>query len=122
MGIGIWPRPTLVRKNLSSDLQALATLIQKEAVQKVVVGLPYNMDGTEGAQAKKVRDFVSRLKKHLNTLGVNVLLEWSDERLTSWEAERCLAEKGVKGKRKKEKVDSMAASLILKDYLERKNS
>jgi putative Holliday junction resolvase len=119
LGIAIWPQPTLFRKNLSRDLEEILQHIQDHSIETLVVGLPLNMDGTEGAQAKKVRNFISQLRRSMERKGIAVPLEWCDERLTSWEAERRLKEKGIKGKDRKSEVDALAACLILEDYLER---
>jgi putative Holliday junction resolvase len=137
-GLGVWPLKTLLRKNLEEDLAELIKIIKEEATQTLVVGLPYNMDGTEGAQAKKIRNFISQLKNLLikeshqrqkrgegeapSALPMEgatraPMIEWSDERLTSWEAEQRLTQGGLKGKKRKKKVDELAACLILEDYL-----
>ncbi|MFO1518178.1 MAG: Holliday junction resolvase RuvX [bacterium] len=122
LGMGVWPQATLQRKGREEDLEALIQVIQDRSIQMLVVGLPYNMDGTEGPQARKVKSFVSQLKQALERKGIALPIEWCDERLTSWEAEKRLSEKGKKGKKRKEEVDAMAACLILEDYLERKKT
>ncbi len=115
LGVGIWPQKTFLRQGTPSDFEKLAEIIQEQNPQLVIVGLPLNMNGSEGPQAKKVRQFMAFLEKE-----ISIPIEYSDERLTSWEAESKLAEKGIKGKNKKAQVDSMAASLILEDYLRSK--
>jgi putative Holliday junction resolvase len=82
-------------------------------VGEIVIGLPLNLKGKEGKQAKKVQYFVEELKKEIS---LPIILE--DERLTTKEAERILKEKGVKGR--KEKIDTLSAVLILEQYLGRK--
>lgn len=115
LGVGIWPQKTFQRQGTSSDFVKLAEIIQEQEAQLVVVGLPLNMNGSEGPQAKKVRQFISHLQKE-----ILIPIEFSDERLTSWEAESRLAGQSIKGKKKKEEVDAMAACLILEDYLRSK--
>jgi putative pre-16S rRNA nuclease len=119
IGVGVWPQGTLVRKDLDSDLRWLSEKIQALSPQTLVIGLPFNMDGTEGPQAKKVRRFATELEKYLRREGLSPSIAWCDERLTSWEAEQRLTERGLKGKKRKANVDTMAACLILEDYLER---
>ena len=122
LGVGIWPQPTLIRKALAEDLKALLQKIEDLSIQTLVVGLPLNMDGTEGSQAKKTRGFISQLVGEMKRKGIDLPAEWCDERLTSWEAEKRLGERMGKGRRKKEDVDAMAACLILEDYLARQKS
>ena len=117
LGVGVWPQPTLLRKNLQEDLQSLIQTMGDLSIKTVVVGLPLNMDGTEGPQAKKAREFVSALARELKSKDMDVKMEWCDERLSSWEAERRLEERQGKGRRSREEVDAMAACVILEDYL-----
>src|SRR4030095_14750251 len=91
LGVGIWPQDTWIRKDLASDLQEILGWIQDRKAETVVVGLPYNMDGTEGSQAKKVKAFVASLQKAMEKEKIAVPVEWGDERLTSWAAGRKLA-------------------------------
>lgn len=80
---------------------------------ELVVGLPVNMDGTEGPQAKAVRSFAERLGRRTKR---EVRLQ--DERLTSVDADWRMAGSGMTHKQKKMKRDSLAAAAILRDYLE----
>ena len=108
---------TLQRKTREEDLQRLARLARERKASAFVSGLPVNMDGTEGPQAKFVRDFCLRLER---ASGVPVLFQ--DERLTSVEAEQRLKDAGWSLKRlleekRKGVVDRMAAVLLLEDYV-----
>jgi putative pre-16S rRNA nuclease len=107
------PLPTLQRVGPRKDLQALAALVRQHGAGEVVVGLPYNLDGTEGPQAVKVRAFAEALKPV-----VRVPVRFWDERLTSVEAEQILAEREVPWQRRKGLVDQVAAVLILQGYLD----
>ncbi len=120
LGVGVWPQKTFLRQGTPNDYEKLAEMIEEQSPQVIVVGLPINMNGTEGPQAKKVRQFVGEIQKKLEQKNVNIPVQWQDERLTSWEAENRLSEKGIKGKERKAQVDSMAACLILEDYLRSK--
>jgi len=96
------------------DLVAVADLLGPYEPAKLVVGLPLNMDGTEGPQAQRVRAFAERIGSHL---GLPVEL-W-DERLTTFEAERSLRAAGVSSARRRSVVDQEAAAIILESYLAR---
>lgn len=99
-------------KNLELDLNHFAELAKQQDVEKFIVGLPLNMDGTEGPRAEKTRAFGDKLSA-LTGLPV----EYIDERLTSVEAEEILISAGMKREKRKEVIDKLAATLILKSYL-----
>lgn len=106
-GVGVVRRVGGVR-----DLDAVARLLAPYAPARIVVGLPLNMDGSEGPQAAKVRRFAARVGEHLETA-----VELWDERLTTVEAEALLAETGVARGRRRALVDQVAAAAILRSYL-----
>lgn len=105
-------RSAIVRRNLAVDLAAIEALVRAESAPLVVIGLPLNMDGTEGEQAAFARAFGERLV----ALGIQV--EYEDERLSSWEAGERLAEAGRRLRRQSGELDSAAARLILQQYLD----
>jgi putative holliday junction resolvase len=94
------------------DLDALAGLLAPYAPERLVVGLPRTMNGSEGPQAVKVRAFATRAAAHLG-----LPLEYWDERLTTVAAERVLLEADLSRKRRRQVVDKVAATLILQGYL-----
>jgi putative Holliday junction resolvase len=117
------PLATLERVNRNEDMRRLRELVRDHSVKYVVVGLPLRLDGTRGEMAEEAERFARRAHKQ-----IGIPVEMLDERLTSWQAEREMEEQfGRKSKaseitsRKKasEKVsvDSMAAAIILRDYL-----
>jgi putative pre-16S rRNA nuclease len=106
-GIGVVRRTGGTR-----DLDAIAALLAPYGPARVVVGLPLNMDGSEGRQAAKVRRFAARLGAHMG-----LAVELWDERLTTVEAEAVLRETGVARKRRPALVDQVAAAGILRSYL-----
>lgn len=108
------PLPHLENKNQSQIRHAFAELIQTHAISKIVVGLPRNMDGTYGPSASKVRDFISQMQE-----GLCVPMETQDERLTTAQASKQLAQIGLSQKDLRKKVDSSSAALILQQYLDR---
>ena len=105
-------RPALVRRRESSDLEQIAELARAEGASLVVVGLPRNMDGSEGTQAAAARLFAGQLE----AIGLEVV--FVDERLTSWEAGERLAAAGRRPRRASGEKDSAAARLILQEYLD----
>lgn len=109
-GIGV-----VRRRGGIKDLEAVASLVAPYAPELLVVGLPFNMDGTEGPQAAKVRRFAARLTEH----GGYPIELW-DERLTTVEAESVMREAGVRHRRRKQLVDQVAAASILRSYLARR--
>lgn len=100
------------RRSAKADVQHIVDLAGEYEAIKVVVGLPKNMNGTEGPQAEKTRDFASALAEH----GLTVDL-W-DERLSTIEASRRLTEQRRRGRRLRERLDSEAAAVILQTYLD----
>ena len=94
-------------------LEELAALVQRQGAQELVMGYPRNMDGTLGPRAEKYAAFARRLEE---ATGLTVAL-W-DERRTTVDAHRILGEQGVRAKNRKDKIDSVAATLILEGYLD----
>ena len=106
-----YPIGTLKRKSLREDLDQVARAIDGRGVTQLIVGLPLNMDGSEGSTARAARKFGDQLRSHLN-----LPIDYADERLTSVEArERLAAQGGLRGK--KGAVDALAAAIILEDWL-----
>ena len=97
------------------DLEAIAEVLRPYAPDRLVVGLPLSMKGTEGPQAVRVRAFATAIATHLG-----LPLEFWDERLTTVAAERTLLEADVSRRRRREVIDKVAATLILQGYLARK--
>ncbi len=94
----------------------IQTLIQQHQVEELVMGYPKNMDGTEGPRAALYRDFAALLEQ---MTGLKPVL-W-DERRTTVDAHRILSENNVRGKKRKNTVDAVAAALILEGYLNYRN-
>ena len=84
-------------------------------METIVVGLPLNMDGTEGDQALKARDFGAELARE-----TGLKVEFLDERLTTVEADRVLREAGLREKKRRKVRDELAAVLILQAWLDRR--
>lgn len=94
-------------------LEELSRLVQQYKADRLVMGFPRNMDGTEGPRAQLYRDFAARVAQ---ATGLTPVL-W-DERRTTVDAHRILADAGKNAKKRKKTVDAVAASLILEGYLD----
>lgn len=99
-------------RNAEKTLAQIAQIAQEKEVGEIVMGLPKNMDGTEGPRAALCREFAERVA---TATGLPVKL-W-DERRTTVEAHNILSEHNYHGKKRKDTVDAVAASLILEGYL-----
>jgi putative pre-16S rRNA nuclease len=117
LGITAQGLTTIRRKNKRTDFGHLAAVIQKYAIQEIVVGFPLRMSGMEGTQAEKMRGFADELSKRFQ-LPVHL---W-DERLSSAEANRVLRDSEMSIKRRREVVDRLAAVLILQGWMEARKS
>lgn len=105
---------TYIRKDNDEDYKYFAELIKNNSVEILVAGLPKNMNGTEGPQAEKVKEFINKLKQY-----TDVRVDFADERLTTMEAEKMLISGDVSRKNRKKVIDKVAANLILQNYLQR---
>ena len=103
-------------RNMEKTLNQICDLVRQNGVGEIVVGLPKNMDGTEGVRAELCRAFAEKLRE-LTTLPVSF---W-DERRTTVEAHNILSQHNYHGKKRKDTVDAVAASLILEGYLSFRN-
>lgn len=99
-------------RNADKTIAQICAMVGSSEIGEIVVGLPKNMDGTEGARAELCREFAEKLEK---ATGLPVKL-W-DERRTTVEAHNILSQHNYHGKKRKDTVDAVAASLILEGYL-----
>ncbi len=99
-------------RNMEKTLTEVCNLVRGSDIGEIVVGLPKNMDGTEGARAELCREFAAKLEAQT---GLPVKM-W-DERRTTVEAHNILSAHNYHGKKRKDTVDAVAASLILEGYL-----
>lgn len=105
--------PTLERKNNKYDLEAIKGIMDKYTPQLILLGLPKNMNGTLGPQGEKVMALGEKLK-----VSFGIETEYWDERLTTVSAHNFLIEGNVRREKRKQKVDQVAAVLILQSYLD----
>ena len=106
--------PYEVYKSVSrkKDIEYFVKLIKEKEVDKVVLGFPLNMDGSQGERALKTRAFGDELEK-----ASNVPVVYQDERLSSVEAENYLLDGDLRRDKRKNLIDKVSASIILEDYL-----
>ncbi len=108
------PRETIRRSKFTRDAETLRRLIEANDVGGLVIGLPINMDGSEGPRCQSVRQFAANLLAK-----IDIPVAFWDERLSTVAAERTLIEADVSRKRRAEVVDKMAAAYILQGALDR---
>jgi|SRR5689334_8750880 len=113
LGIIAQPLEFIPAEPFAEFLDRLREIIREKQVELIVVGMPRNMDGSYGPAALKVQEFVAVLKSSI-TIPIKTL----DERLTSAQANRALILGNVRRDQRKEKVDKMAAAILLQGYLD----
>ena len=108
------PRPVIRRRKFSTDATELLAVLAKEDVRAIAIGLPVNMDGTDGPRVQASRAFVRNMAR----LTELPFVFW-DERLSTVAAERALIEMDVSRKKREGRIDSAAAAFILQGVLDR---
>jgi putative Holliday junction resolvase len=106
---------TIEGKSFEQVVEQIQYLVQERQVQVLVVGLPYTMDGSYGAQARYVQKFATKLAHR-----IKLPVEYVDERLTSYQAEQLLIAENRSPSRHKGLIDRKAAALILQQWLDSK--
>jgi len=109
--------PLAVIQGQKDLLKKIADVVQTENVEAIVMGLPLNMDDSQGPQVKLVFKFADRLKEHLN-----IPIHFQDERLSTFSAEEKLAAADFTRGKKKKRLDAVAAATILETFLEQKSA
>ena len=107
---------TIRRKNEKRDLAQLRDAIEQYSPREILVGMPYNQDGSLGSRAKGIKKFSERIR---DSLGLPV--KYWDESFSTKTAEQTLIEAGVGRKKRKTVIDKMAATVILEEYLLSRN-
>ena len=108
------PRPVIRRRKFSLDAAALIAMLEADRAGALVVGLPVNMDGSEGPRVQSTRAFV----RNLAPMTPLPIVYW-DERLSTVAAERALIEMDVSRGKRRDRIDSAAAAFILQGALDR---
>jgi putative Holliday junction resolvase len=105
--------PTIVRKTKKHDWEILGNLIRNYKVEKIVIGYPVRLDGSEGIQCEKVNRFTALLEANFSL----PVVKWP-ETLSTKEAEEILINSGVRWEKRKQMVDKLATCIILQGYLD----
>ena len=111
--LGIIATPVNFVQRGERDRAAFRDIVERYGITRIVAGLPTNMSGTEGPQAQETRDYAEALADDLD-----LPLDYWDERLTSAIAERRMIEAGMRRNQRKERVDAIAAAIMLQGYLD----
>lgn len=109
--------PLTVLTGQAELLEQIAEVVRTEEAQAVLIGLPLNMDGSEGPAAKRVRDFAAELAQK-----IDIDIYFHDERLSTFQAQGKLAGMDLTRKQKKKHLDAIAAAEILQCFLEKKHN
>lgn len=114
LGFMSHPLETLRVRDMNEATKRIGEIVREKNVQRVIVGLPKNMDGTHGSSAEEALAFAEKLRGHLSC----DVITW-DERLTTMSANRALREAGRRTRETRGYVDQVAAQMILQGYLDR---
>lgn len=101
-------------KSIAADAKEIAKMILEKQVDTVVIGLPLKLDGSEGESVQMIRAFAKELSKH-----TAAQIVFQDERLSTVSAERILIESNVRRENRKNFIDSVSATIILQNYLDK---
>ena len=112
LGITAQPLETYTRVGYGPDSRHIAQIAKQYETDQILCGLPRNMDGTQGFQVEKVREFAGKLEE------LGLVISYYDERMTTMLAEGALLEANMRREDRKKKVDMVAAVVILQSYLD----
>ena len=101
-------------KDYEKAIEELAAIMEKEPVEKIILGYPKNMNGSVGPRALETEEFKRKLEERFN-----IKVELQDERLSTKEAEGYMIKADISRKKRKKKIDSLAANIILQTYLDK---
>lgn len=107
------PLTTIVREDDDIAVAKIVEIVNKYEAKRIIIGLPYSMDGNIGKQANKVKIFAEKLSKC-----TEAIVEFRDERLSTVAVDHLLIEAGIKSQKKKDRRDAAAAAFILQGYLD----
>ena len=107
------PSEVLERNKTNKDFLYIKDFIEKNDIQAVLIGIPYNMDGSEGEQCKIVKNFSKKLLEF-----INISIIYWDERLSTLAQEKILINKDVSRKKRKKIIDKLAAAYFLQSFLD----
>ena len=112
-GLYAFPLTTILRKNISDDIDKINKLLIEKEAKELIIGLPISLSGNEGIQAEIVRSFGKLLDDN-----IDIPIFYVDERYSSVQAEDRLINAGVSPSRNRKRIDAAAAAIILQSYLD----
>ncbi|SHM52342.1 putative holliday junction resolvase [Caldanaerovirga acetigignens] len=107
-GIGV-----IARSSIEEDIKAISEIVQKYEVNKIVIGLPVNMNGTLGYRGEEIKEFGEKLRNNFK-----VEVQYWDERLSTVAAERVLIDADISRRKRKKLIDKVSAVIILQNFLD----
>ena len=116
LGITAQSLAAIQRRGDNRDIETIGRLVREHSVGTVLIGLPLQLSGAEGIQAKRTRGFAEKIRERLR-----IPVEMWDERMTTVQAERHLIASGVRRDKRKEKRDSRSAVFLLQSFLDHRN-
>jgi putative Holliday junction resolvase len=117
LGIAAHGVTTIKRTELKHDIEAIGKVIDQYNPSEILVGVPYNLDGTVGKRGQDILEFAEKIKKTFS-----LPVEFWDESFSTVDAEKILLEADLSRKKRKKVIDKMAAVFILEGYLEKKRN
>ena len=111
------PMEFIPAESMGQVVERLQQILREKEIELILIGMPRNMDGSYGPATEKVKEFIAALQPHITT----PIKTW-DERLTSVMANRALLQGNVRRDQRKQKVDKMAAAILLQSYLDSRSA
>lgn len=108
----------LKRRSKAQDFESLARLVRRYDLSAIVVGLPLQADGSEGRQARSIREYAAALREALTARGLATALIFHDESLSTVTATEAMIASGRSRQDRQQRLDAVAAAVILQDYLD----
>lgn len=118
LGLMATPLTVIVRSSKAADFRQIADLVREQRAEALVVGLPLNADGSAGPQAQRVERYAAALEQALRDEGLEVPLLLWDEYGSTLRAQEAMIASGRRAQNRRERVDAVAAAIILQDYLD----
>lgn len=118
MGLIASPLTVVQRTSKVRDFERVAQLVREQDAGAIIVGHPVNEDGSAGPQARRVERYATALQEALEDEGLALPLILWDERMSTQQAERAMIASGRRARERRERIDAVAAAVILQDYLD----
>jgi putative holliday junction resolvase len=118
MGLIATPLTVVRRTSKARDFERIGQLAREQGAEALVVGHPVNEDGSAGSQAQRVERYATALQEALESEGLALPLILWDERMSTQQAEQAMIASGRRARERRERIDAVAAAVILQDYLD----